>query len=97
MIRTRIRQYVKPEDSNTLPKLEGYKMKELESSLFGEIRMATYSIGRCHGSFVCRPKGGQDIVYKMQPDAIRESFLYFKFGSKVFEILNQKYQHHHRV
>lgn len=46
MIITRIRQCVEPEDSNS-------KVKELESSLFGEIRMATYAIGRCHGSFVC--------------------------------------------
>ena len=59
-------------------------MKELESSLFGEIKMATYSIRRCHGSFVCRSKGGRNIVYKMQPDVIRQSVLYFKFGNKVF-------------
>ena len=37
MIRTRIRQCVEPEDSNG-------KVKELESSLLGEIKMATYSV-----------------------------------------------------
>ena len=60
MTRTKIRQFVEAEDSNSN---EGYKVKELQSSLFGEIRMATYSIERCHGSFVCRQKGGRDIVY----------------------------------
>ena len=59
-------------------------MKELESSLFGEIRMATSSIERCHGSFVCRQKGGRGSVYWMQADVIRESVLYFKFSNKVF-------------
>ena len=60
MIRTRIRQCVKPEDSNTLPKLEGYKVKELESSLFGEIRMATCSIGRSatEDSYADEKEGG---------------------------------------
>ena len=53
MIRTRIRQCVENEDSNS-------KVKELESSLLGEIRMATYSVseGAMEASYEDKKEGG---------------------------------------
>ena len=53
MIRTRIRQCVEPEDSNG-------KVKDLESSLLGEIRMATYSVseGATEASYADKKEGG---------------------------------------
>ena len=53
MIRIRIRQCVEPEDSNG-------KVKELKSSLLGEIRMATYSVsdGAMEASYEDKKEGG---------------------------------------
>lgn len=53
MIRTRIRQCIEPEDSNG-------KVKELESSLLGEIKMATYSVseGATEASYADKKEGG---------------------------------------
>ena len=51
MIRTRIRQCVEPEDSNG---------KVKESSLLGEIKMATYSVseGATEASYADKKEGG---------------------------------------
>ena len=53
MIRNRIRQCVEHEDSNG-------KVKELESSLLGEIRMAKYSVseGATETSYADKKEGG---------------------------------------
>ena len=53
MIRTRIRKCVEPEDSNS-------KVKELESCLLGEIKMATYSVseGATEASYADKKEGG---------------------------------------